>query len=135
VDHFKNISTPSVDCHPDYSRFHDLIKRKSAELRRRKTLTSNPWNVDLTAAEIVPCLQSLKEGSATGPDKLRPGWLKTLSPILAEPLLIAFKHIWEGGSIPKLWYDSTITPIQKGRPLLTRKLPWNIRVKRPSKSL
>ena len=66
-----------------------------------------------TKLEVQEALQSLKPGSAPGPDQISSKLLKDFNEILAIPLAIIFNKSLTTGIVPVDWKKANVTPIFK----------------------
>ena len=81
-------------------------------------------NITVGASGIEKLLYNLNPHKASGPDKIKPIILKTLSAELSPILQVLFQKTLEEGSLPSQWKSANIAPIfKKGE----RSIPSNYR--------
>ena len=79
------------------------------ELRTDQTLT----HVEVTEAQMLKALQSLKVDKSPGPDGLHPRVLKEVASEIAYPLTVLFNTSIKTGKIPRAWKVQEVRPIFK----------------------
>lgn len=67
----------------------------------------------ITRENIVSSINSLKSGSASGPDKIPAKFLKLFPCLLAVPLQIIFQSSFDSGILPAQWKTASVIPIFK----------------------
>ena len=79
-------------------------------------MTNTTYNLDsiiVTPEEVRDTIKSLPTGKAAGPDPLNNRLLKELTQPLALPLSDLFNFSLSSGSVPHIWKQANVTPINK----------------------
>jgi hypothetical protein len=112
----QNIPKFCDDLNNFYARFDkvdfSVIRNELVDFHRARP--SHP--IELSEAEVVKCLRSLKAGKAGGPDKINTNVLKLSALSLAPSLCKIFQRSLNEGQIPKQWKTSEIIPVPKKTP-------------------
>ena len=78
-------------------------------------------NRPITSNEIETVIKNLPTNKSLGPDGSKDEFYQTLREELTPILLKLFQNIAEGGTLPNLFYEATITLIPKSEEDVTKK--------------
>ena len=110
---------------------HNLLRQKQEEIEN--------VNRPITSTEIETVIKNLPTNKSPGPDGFTGEFYQTVREELIPILLKLFQNIAEGGTLPKSFYEVTITLIPKpDKDVTKKKLQANItdehRCKNPQKN-
>ena len=107
-DYYKQLYANKMDNLEEMDKFlemHNLLKLNQEEIEN--------MNRPSTSTEIEPVIINLPTTKCPGPDGFTSEFYQTFREELTSILLKLFQNIAEGGTLPKSFYEATITLIPK----------------------
>jgi hypothetical protein len=103
--------------------FSKYFKTKISILEEGMTIDEEVWNGKkiinsesvnfMTPERVERCLKNLKDKNCEGPDRMPLRILKDGATVLAKPLSVLFRKIYEKKEIPEQWKVSKVVPLHK----------------------
>ena len=120
--YLKSLKTKNYNSQPSLNEFYDYFKtiNKTNEPQHEAFNINvendeNTLNRKITSDEISQSIKNLKNGKASGEDKIINEYIKSTKELFLPTYEKLFNSVFDSGFIPNSWLEGTIRPIYKNK--------------------